>query len=496
MHIGVWQRINLGSHLGFAPTLAATALAAALAAGAPAAAREAAPAPAGAPAWTLDGPGGPCGIAGLPASVLANPELAPPATATYQPSSADLCNPERGWVDSIDILNTTDYSGYRSQGVSLLWSYVRLDNYRTSPLDSTFLGKLDAALARVRAGGVKAFLRFTYNFSGSGQDAPKSVVLNHISQLAPILAKYADVAPFIQAGFIGAWGEWHDSSSGLANTTDKRDILNALLAALPRQMFVQLRYPIDKSLVFGTTATLTSAQAFSGSNQARVGFHNDCFLADASDGGTYPSYGGADWKAYIAADGRYTPVGGETCAVNPPRSDCATALSELRMLHFSWLNRDYHGDVLNGWKNQGCYGTIGQNLGYRFVLTSASWTQAARAGQAITLQVNLVNQGFAPMYNSRPVLLVLDNASSRVEIPLPLGAADPRWWASGSVQVNASVTLPVGTPAGCYRLSLWLPDPSANLRSNPLYAVQFANLGTWDAGKGLNVLAPRFAVIP
>ena len=436
----------------------------------------------------------PCAAEGLPAAYLAHPELAPPATVSFQRNGASLFNPERGFVDSIDILNTSDYSGYRSQGVSLLWSYVRLDAYRGVPLPASFLSSLDAALARVRAGGVKVFLRFTYNFSGTDPDAPKSVILNHISQLAPILDRYADVIAFMQAGFIGAWGEWHNSTNGLDNTTDHRDILFALLAALPKTMMVELRYPIDKSEIFGSTAPLTPATAFTQTNQARVGFHNDCFLADSSDGGTYPS-GGQDWKAYLAQDGRFGPVGGETCALDSPRSDCPTAASELRSLHFSWLNRDYNGTVLSAWQSQGCYNDIALHLGYRFVLGSATYSQVVRAGQPISLQLNLVNEGYASMYNSRPVVLVLDNASTRVEMPLPVAAADPRRWESGPIQVNASVTIPAGTPPGCYRLSLWLPDPAPGLARNPLYAVQFANLGTWDATQGCNVLAPRFPVL-
>jgi hypothetical protein len=435
-----------------------------------------------------------CGAQDLPAAWLANPELAPPATVAYARSAANFCNPERGFVDSIDILNTSSYSWYRSQGVDLLWSYVRLDNYRSAPLDAAFLANLDAALARVRAGGVKVFLRFTYNFAGNAPDAPRSVILNHISQLGPVLTKYADVLAFMQAGFIGAWGEWHNSTNGLDNTTDHRNILNALLAALPPSVMVQLRYPIDKAGIFNTSAPLTPATAFTRTYQARVGHHDDCFLADPSDGGTYPS-GGTDWKAYIAQDGRFGPVGGETCAVDSPRSDCPTAQNELRMLHFSWLNRDYHPDVIASWKSQGCYDTIALDLGYRFVLQSATYSQAVRAGQALSVQLNLVNEGYASMYNSRPVLLVLDNAGTRVELPLAVSVADPRRWESGPVQVNASVTLPSNMPAGCYRLSLWMPDPAANLRNNPAYAVQLANQGTWDAGTGLNVLAPRFPVL-
>jgi len=449
---------------------------------------------AAAAAWSQDDLGRPCGTAGFPSVYLAHPELAPPATVGFQPSTANLCNPERGFVDSIDFLNTSDYSGYRSQGVSLLWSYVRLDAYRSIPLDATFLANLDAALGRVRAGGVKVFLRFTYNFSGSAPDAPKSVILNHIAQLGPILSRNADVIAFMQAGFIGAWGEWHDSTNGLDNTTDHRDILFALLDVLPKTTMVELRYPIDKGEIFNTTAPLTPATAFTQTNQARCGFHNDCFLADSSDGGTYPS-GGTDWKAFLAQDGRFGPVGGETCALDSPRSDCPTATSELSSLHFSWLNRDYNGDVLSSWQNQGCYGAIHLALGYRFVLNSATFTQVVRAGQPISLQLNLTNAGYAAMYNNRPVLLVLDNASSRIELPLPVSVADPRRWEAGPTQVNATVTLPAGTAPGCYRLSLWLPDPAPGLGKNPLYAVQFANTGTWDPATGLNVLAARFPVL-
>ena len=449
----------------------------------------------GASAWAQEDPARPCGVAELPPVYYARPELAPPATVTFQRSTADLFNPERGFVDSIDILNTSDYSGYRSQNVSLLWSYVRLDAYRGTPLPAGFLSNLDAALARVRAGGVKVFLRFTYNFSGSDPDAPMSVILNHISQLAPVLNKYSDVIAFMQAGFIGAWGEWHNSTNGLDNTASHQTILSALLDALPKTMMVELRYPIDKSEIFNSTAPLTPATAFTQTDQARVGYHNDCFLADSSDGGTYPS-GGTDWKAYLAQDGRFGPVGGETCALDSPRSDCPTALSELRSLHFSWLNRDYNGDVISSWKSQGCYSQIQLNLGYRFVLSSATYSQIVRAGQPLSLQLNLANEGFASMYNNRPVVLVLDNASNRIELPLPVSVVDPRRWESnGAIQINASVTIPAGTPPGCYRMSLWLPDPAPGLRLDPLYAVQFANVGIWDAGKGFNVLAPRFPVL-
>jgi hypothetical protein len=42
--------------------------------------------------------------------------------------------------------------------------------------------------------------------------------------------------------------------------------------------------------------------------------------------------------------------------------------------------------------------------------------------------------------------------------------------------------------AGTYQLSLWLPDPHADLRGDVRYAVRFANQGTWDAISGANTL--------
>jgi hypothetical protein len=41
---------------------------------------------------------------------------------------------------------------------------------------------------------------------------------------------------------------------------------------------------------------------------------------------------------------------------------------------------------------------------------------------------------------------------------------------------------------GEYNLALWLPDEAETLRENPLYAVQFANEGTWEETTGYNLL--------
>src|SRR5690606_12720981 len=189
-------------------------------------------------------------------------------------------------------------------------------------------------------------------------------VLEHLEQLTPLLAEHQDVIAVMQAGFIGAWGEWHSSTNGLDSADNRKTILLALLAALPPSRMTQIRTPNAKADIFGSSP-LTEALAFGGSDQARTGHHNDCFLATDSDYGTYPDPI-ETWKDYVASDGRYTPIGGETCQLNPPRTDCAAAGQEMERLHWSFLNALYDTDVIDAWETEGCLGEIQKRLGYRF----------------------------------------------------------------------------------------------------------------------------------
>jgi hypothetical protein len=53
--------------------------------------------------------------------------------------------------------------------------------------------------------------------------------------LAPLFREYHDVIAVAQAGFIGAWGEWHASTNDLTTPDNMRDILLRLLEILPEE---------------------------------------------------------------------------------------------------------------------------------------------------------------------------------------------------------------------------------------------------------------------
>lgn len=411
-------------------------------------------------------------------------------TTSLEESNADLTNPERGFYASVNLLNAPNMSDDRDNGNTLLLALVRLDGYRDRPLDAAFFSALQAGFDRGAAAGVKFILRFSYNAS-FGDDAPLSRVLGHIAQLEPYLVANADVISVVQAGFIGAWGEWHASTNGLDNTQARSSILNALLDAVPTNRFVQIRTPMFKDTLL-PGGPISEEESFSSSARARVGHHNDCFLSSSSDVGTYASPV-EDWKEYIAEDTLAVPMGGETCAVYAPRAGCGTALDEMEFMHWTYINSEYHLGVIDGWDQQGCLDEINQRLGYRLAVTEVSHAAEVTPGGWLPVELEIFNRGFAAPFNERPAYLVLSgNGVQHIE---RIDSTDPRRWYSGGSFVTTEMTVPSNFAPGTYSLHLWLPDASESLSADPRYAIRLANVGGWDDDTGYNLLANDVVVV-
>lgn len=439
-----------------------------------------------------DAPGSQGGSGGAAPDGSAGQAGAPLAIVSYPPSDAVFMNPERGFYDFVDLTSGDDFQHVRQSGRTLAYAGVHLDAYRTGPIDSSFLDSLTAGFARARTDGIKLVLRFVYNDDLGEPDASKARILTHITQLAPALAANQDVIAVVQAGFIGAWGEWHSSTSGLDNPTDRHDIAAALLDALPLSRMIQLRTPMYKQESFG--GPLEDAKAFDGSQAARIGHHNDCFLATDDDMGTYEQPIEA-WKEFVSQEGRFTPVGGETCEANPPRSECASALSELQKLHWSFLNALYHPEVIAAFESGGCLREIDRRLGYRVGLESAGFSSAVAPGGELSLELTLENQGYAAFFNPRPVFIVLQDGTRR--LAAQLAKVDPRHWEPGTpVTVVAKLRIPADVLPGDHRLSLWMPDAAPGLRDRAEYSVQLANAGVWDPALGDNELTKALKIDP
>jgi hypothetical protein len=423
-------------------------------------------------------------------------------TRSYEVIAGDIISPERGLYNRVNLITGTNYSNVRGSGYSVAQAVVRLDDYRDTAIPSSFLNDLERGFFRVRDHGIKVVLRFSYNHGGldgkSDADAPKDKILLHISQLKPLLQAHADVIAAMEAGFIGRWGEWHHSAHGLDNPTDRADIMAAILEALPENRMVMIRTPAKKIEVVGDENPLTEEEAYGTTKKARVAHHNDCFLASDADAGTYWDggvHGVEYWKNWLEPDSRFTVLGGETCRVNPPRSDGPTAVIELRRFHWDMLHVWYNKDVLNRWRDQGYFDEIRRNLGYRLILETVKYGKTAMVGTTLPVEISFLNDGYSALFNERPVYLVLQSGDDRIDYPLT--SEDPRLWHGGSRRtIVVSVPIPVNTALGTYRLALWLPDASPRLRDRSEYAVRFANKGVWDESRGYNLLASDIQLLP
>ena len=134
-------------------------------------------------------------------------------TYTFEPSNSNILNPERGFYipndissyGAFDVLDSETVAGYRSDSITLTYRGYYLEKFVNSDISSDYLDNMRKDFAFLRAGGVKAIVRFVYTDKYDSQpygDAPIDIVLRHIEQLKPVLQENADVIFTVQAGFI------------------------------------------------------------------------------------------------------------------------------------------------------------------------------------------------------------------------------------------------------------------------------------------------------
>lgn len=419
--------------------------------------------------------------------------LAAERERAYTPSNENFSNPERGFYIQSQVSQSSLAQARTSQGISLVRTYFRLDSYRDMPLPQSFLDKLANDLTTVRNAGAKIIPRFTYNYSKGGEDAPLSRIKGHIAQLRPILKANADIIAFLEAGFIGAWGEWHSSTNGLDNAGSRKDVLFDLLATLPKERAVVLRYNRHKREIFGGDQPLGPTEAFQGDYRSRTGAINDCLGASRDDWGTYSLSGSSSQtaagiekeKSFLNLDNRYVPQGGETC--NPsPYSGCEAVLAKLKRMRWDVLNVGYHKQVLDDWKTGGCMEDVRRRLGYRFRMLRSTSQDSARPGGAWRMSFSMVNDGWGKAYNPRGLELVLRRNTGDIQYYLPLKEDPRRWLPEDTARVVVEAGLPASMPPGEYRVFLHLPDTAASLRNNPAYSIRLANQALWEESTGFN----------
>lgn len=478
-------------------------------------------------------------------------------TLIAEPSGAeDVWGPAHHLVGRVTPTYSDDWwildaEKYEPFGLTLAQTYCYLDKSMHAPIPEEKLAQLQRSFDNLRAHGLKALLRFAYEKKMRQEEGPSlETILGHMDQLAPILRENEDVIYVVQAGFIGAWGEWHSSAQELEK--DKNNlaaVVAKLLEILPQHRMTQVRVPKYKRWVLenpliGDYFVVDETTAFSGRPAARIGFHNDGFLAGKTCGGTWTepplfSNPGNPEFDYMTAESLYVPVDGELFWSDiEGRVDGFEAARRMRLHHYGsfslahsysgregkrygidvWMEtpitRDevreaglpesdgYFEDAEGNPAPRTQFEYMRDHLGYRIELQSASFPKEAPAGGTLNVELSLINRGFATLYNPRPVEFALISPAGGVH-SFAVSAADVRKWyphRPGDPEckpithvVKCAAKLPAGLPPGHYALGLWLPDASERLRERADYAIRTANgdVPFWTApgdAYGINLL--------
>lgn len=411
------------------------------------------------------------------------------AQVTINPtiSSAIIKNPERGFHNYTTLTTTlAEHQADVAAGSTLALLVLNdLGPFKTGPISAAYLDKLKTKFGHARTAKLKFIIIPSYHaVADFNSDPAMNIIKNHITQLAAVFNANKDVIYAIHAGFVGAWGEWYYTQYNIAQ---RGEIFMDILNKTDPKIKVSIRTPGYKVNIFDMTAP--GVAQINPTQAKRVGHFNDCFLADATDMGTgsdFPLAG--DWRDFIGAEAKNIPVtvGGEACQVSTFTA-CANATQQMAKQGWSYINLDYNLDVIQQWKNGGCYNTISQKLGYRLAVKSATYPATVKKTATMQLKFSIQNTGYAPMIHQRPFKVVLFNGTATHIFNT---TQNPITWKPGtttSMTLNINLASVTVTP-GIYNLAIYMPDSSATLANMPAFAVQLANTGAWNATKGWNVL--------
>ena len=474
--------------------------------------------------------------------------------------TAGIYNPERGFrleiaVDiakKCDVWKPQEYPGitdyleseinkYACDSVSLVQTYFYLHGYIGRQLPPEAFATMDVYFNKLRQLGKKALLRFAYETEPMGTVSSGPTMedmFRHMKQLKPYLEKNKDVILALQAGFIGAWGEWHSSKHNIESSdANKRIILEKICRMTPQDRVVQVRVPDYKNLL------PKDSEAY-----RKTSFHDDFIVVDPHrwDGNMHEGTPNFD---QIVEEGAFMPVDGElpwgTWSMNKENGDAngwiidgKKTARQLFLEHYTSLSvihnykergapdkysmmywketpiseeylKEKHMPVSDGYfrKHDGsaaqrnAFEYVRDHLGYRLELQELQIdTLKHTDNHILDLSLTLINRGFSTLFNEHPVYFVLVDEHNQVKEFLtnadtnsfqPYRPGD-KTYTPLIHTIKGQVTLPK-TANGTYKLGLWIPDGSRQLQHLSRFAIRCANgdIPWWispDRRYGINIL--------
>lgn len=309
-------------------------------------------------------------------------------------------------------------------------------------------------------------------------------MLRHVEQLQPVFERNADVINYLPLGLVGKWGEFNKAYSklGIEDNTDfarsgRRQLLDLVLQALPKQIMTALRYPEHYREIYGSKRVQWN-EAYGETNQARTGLFYDFYPA---------SYDEDDYNM-LSEITRFTVFGGEGVPSSYNEGKARNAVREMAATHWQHMQPMFQSEF----RRFGIYDELIKRIGYRYVLKVGEMPSSVAPNDVLRISLTVQNQGFANLHRPKHIDVVLrdidgnlirakayqnDEEDARRILPL-----------SGITKTFQLAAQLEGVASGNYDVFLHVKDVFPSIANRPEYSIRFANQNTWQSQTGLNRL--------
>ncbi len=370
---------------------------------------------------------------------------------SFTESARELRNPNRGFYHLYRFQITEEPEDYKAlvqeryqkdTDTELTLVQISLQAYREKEIGERGLENIKELFSALGELDKQLIIRFMYDEDGENElYEPESIeiILTHMEQLGPVLYEAEKDIFVIQGLFTGNWGEMNGTR--YSSSEDMRLLAERLAEVTDQSTYLSVRMPAQWRGILGLDdpAEAMATHILAG----RLSLFNDGILGSDSDYGTYltEDFVGMDeygrWRRAEELDFqrelcRTVPNGGEVINENV-LNDFENSVKELAAMHVTYLNTDYDEKVLKKWKEtrvaeKGCfdgmdgYTYMERHLGYRLLIHDTC-LKPSKDKKSVYAAVHLKNVGFAPLYKTPKIKLILYSEEEGQLPPMEMSCA-------------------------------------------------------------------------
>lgn len=310
---------------------------------------------------------------------------------TYEESSQMVANPFQGayyQCSTGESERLYDIVEAHPDCRIVLLTYLLDDEREMDVIPEDKMSDLERALQTAKDLGLSVIFRAAYDFSGEYEDPEFDIMLKHIRQMGPVLNAYRSCVAGVQAGMIGAFGEWTQSRY-MDTKTYRIEVIREWESVLDPRIPLSVR----------RQKFIREAREL-GCDTERIGVYNDGLFSSESDLGTYREDYTREEDLKWSKENIKVPFNGGEMPFVSDFTQVDNVVEEARKLNLSYLNQEYNYEVWEYWagqeyENMGGDEYIKMHLGCRLWAKTLSIDKHFTAKKRLSLELEVKNSGFA-----------------------------------------------------------------------------------------------------